>query len=216
MPSKRKYFLEGKIFGQLHVIEFCNGKYKCKCKCGKEKYILICDLTRRKYKSCGCERRIDDKFYNKRFLQRFKAKTERLANGCLKWNGFVNQCGYPRISYKGKAYLGNRLIWELNFGKIPEGKLICHTCDNPNCLELKHLYIGTPKDNMQDCILRKRHKTPIGSESTNTKLTEYEVNQIKIAFSKGVTIRYISKKYNIGKSTAFRIKNGVTWKHVNI
>lgn len=155
-----------------------------------------------------------DNEYKKFFFERLSLKLEILENGCLNWKGFKNAWGYPRITYKKKTYLGNRLIWELNFGKIPEGKIICHTCDNPGCLEIKHLYLGTFKDNIQDCILRNRHKFPRGSESPNAKLKENEVKEIRKLMSQGATIRYISKKYNIGITTVFRIKHNISWKHV--
>ena len=65
--------------------------------------------------------------------------------------------GYSRVRWKGRLYLGHRLMFELVKGSIPKGKMICHTCDNRACIEPKHLYAGTAYDNAWDCVNRGRH-----------------------------------------------------------
>ncbi len=59
---------------------------------------------------------------------------------------------YPMI----KGQRGNRFVWSLVNGPIPEGKWILHTCDNSKCINPQHLYAGTPKDNVKDAYDRKR------------------------------------------------------------
>ena len=50
-----------------------------------------------------------------------------------------------------------RARWLQENGDIPKGLWVLHSCDNPFCINLKHLYLGDNKDNMQDMWIRGRH-----------------------------------------------------------
>jgi hypothetical protein len=78
--------------------------------------------------------------------------------GCADWHGSVGGKGYPMIRHKGKLRIGGRLLWETIYGEIPEGLLVLHNCDNPRCMNISHLRLGTYKDNWDDMKLRGRRK----------------------------------------------------------
>lgn len=86
----------------------------------------------------------------------------RPVGTCLEWLGSFQKSGkmgqllYPSIKSGKKTWRGNRLVWTLAKGEIPEGFLVCHTCDNSKCLNPDHLFVGTQKDNMQDKISKGR------------------------------------------------------------
>ncbi len=78
---------------------------------------------------------------------------------CLEWHKPTRAPlgrQYPRIWYAGKYWKISRLVMTLLYGPIPKGFYVCHTCDNPKCVNHLHLYIGTPKQNAHDMIVRKR------------------------------------------------------------
>ena len=77
--------------------------------------------------------------------------------GCSLWLGAINDDGYGLFSLDGKLLLAHRVSWTLNHGPIPEGKLICHTCDMPPCVNDDHLYIGTHASNNADAHRRERN-----------------------------------------------------------
>jgi HNH endonuclease len=96
-------------------------------------------------------------------LEEILAKT--ITQGeCMIWQGTKSirpegqkhKPVYPMINHNGKAWRGNRLVLTLTRGPIPEGLLALHTCDNSLCLNPKHLYAGTAKQNVADAYNRKR------------------------------------------------------------
>ena len=82
---------------------------------------------------------------------------ERLArglvvreSGCIEWTGYTIRCGYGRTPANGKQTLTHRLAWELANGPIPDGLFVLHSCDNPPCCNIEHLWLGTKGDNNAD------------------------------------------------------------------
>ena len=89
-------------------------------------------------------------------MQRFFDKINKSEDGCWLWTAGGRGTGYGAIKYNGKIVDAHRVSWILHFGEIPEGMFICHKCDVRKCVNPDHLFIGTHKDNMQDCIKKGR------------------------------------------------------------
>lgn len=74
------------------------------------------------------------------------------------WEWTKSNDGRYGLFHKGKPnQKAHRVSWELHNESIPKGMCICHTCDNPLCVNPDHLFIGTMKDNMQDMVAKERH-----------------------------------------------------------
>lgn len=80
---------------------------------------------------------------------------------CWGWSGQKNQLGYGQvltmISGRRYAWGAHRVSWMLaNGAEIPAGMLVMHMCDNPGCLNPKHLELGRAVDNTRDAIAKGR------------------------------------------------------------
>lgn len=69
---------------------------------------------------------------------------------CWEWLGGKDRDGYGRIVINGKWWGSHRLSYTLVKGEIPKGLVICHSCDNPGCVNPSHLFVGTQTDNVKD------------------------------------------------------------------
>ncbi len=132
---------------------------------------------------------------------------------CWDWKGCCPAPGYCQLRLGSKIYKAHRLSWIIHHGLIPAGMHILHKCDNKRCSNPNHLFIGTEKDNMNDC--RNKNRTPlVGTTHPNAVLTEYQVIFIKELLNMGVTNPTIAKMFSLQCPRISDIKCGRTWKHV--
>ena len=90
---------------------------------------------------------------------RFWSKVDK-SGECWVWTAGRTAAGYGMFhSNTSRAHLAHRYAFELANGPIPTGMHVRHTCDNPPCVRIDHLVIGTHADNMRDMSERKRAAT---------------------------------------------------------
>ncbi len=88
--------------------------------------------------------------------ERIEKRLDKTSSGCWLWTGAISG-GYGHIGVNRKIKLVHRVYWEELNGPIPEGMCLCHKCDIPNCVNPKHLFIGTHTENMRDSLNKGRH-----------------------------------------------------------
>ena len=112
-------------------------------------------------------------------LTKMFSKTRLCSNGCIDWNKTKDRQGYGRIQVKGVKHPAHRIIWTLMNGKIPGDKCVCHSCDNPSCINPNHLWMGTKAANNVDKQLKGRATggRPPGQNRISNR--EYRLNYYK-------------------------------------
>jgi hypothetical protein len=80
------------------------------------------------------------------------------TTGCWLWINGNAKATYGAYRDSGKNYRAHRASWLLYCGEIPKGLYVCHKCDTPACVNPKHLFLGTQKDNIHDMIKKGRNK----------------------------------------------------------
>ena len=75
---------------------------------------------------------------------------------CDLWTGPRTAGGYGRLTIGGSLHYAHRIVWQQDHGPIPDGLLVCHSCDTPACIAIDHLWLGTPADNQRDMAAKGR------------------------------------------------------------
>lgn len=147
---------------------------------------------------------------NKTMLERFEEKFIPVTeSGCWIWTASCHERGYGlfhtgRNLKKGKMEFAHRVSYELYKGVRPsDEECVCHSCDNPYCVNPSHLFIGTHKDNMDDM---KRKGRLVSARQRVTKVQQEEAIRLR---SEGFTNVEIANILNISDSHASRISRGL-------
>jgi hypothetical protein len=132
---------------------------------------------------------------------RWAKHTKRLPSGCLVWTATCDHNGYGKIHIDGKMKKAHRIAWAEVNGPIPAGLVVLHKCDNPPCVELDHLQLGTRKENQQDAVRKGRYAR--GQWHGSAKLLDSQ--RAEIARSAAPTNELVAR-YGVSKSHVKRIR----------
>lgn len=150
---------------------------------------------------------------NSKYFDFFKSLSS-VNKECIVFPGHIKKDGYGSCWFKGKHWYAHRVSFTLHVKEIPIGMDVCHTCDNPSCVNPNHLFLGTHKDNMQDKVRKGRHRygiptrKAVGESHGMAKLTKDQVELIKNELG---TYTDIAKKYSVSRYCISRIINGKNW-----
>lgn len=135
---------------------------------------------------------------------------------CWNWIGGKFSNGYGMVRYNRKNFSAHRLSYAMAYGEVPSGKIVCHKCDNPSCVNPSHLFVGTYRDNIQDMIRKGRKANSSGEANGQAKLTEGQVKEIKIRYAEGnVSHNELAKEYNVSSALIGLITQGKVWANVD-
>lgn len=134
------------------------------------------------------------------------------GRGVLNMGKVSYASGRPRYDYRIKAH---RFSWLIHNQpeQIPDGIFVCHSCDNPLCVNPDHLFLGTNRDNLLDASRKGRMNR--GPKNGMAKLTEKQVKEIKEMYATGKhSQEEVAEVFGIGRTTVSLIVNGKRWSHV--
>jgi hypothetical protein len=136
-------------------------------------------------------------------------------SGCWLWMARLNKHGYGIFKVESKQRPAHRVVYEQTIGPIPQGMLACHRCDTPSCVNPEHIFIGTARDNTNDCVAKGRifrhNGSRRGEANTRALLSE---SQVRIILASKSGKKRLAKAFGVHVSTIASIRKGRTWKHL--
>ena len=126
---------------------------------------------------------------------------------CVEWTGHRDRQGYGQTYFGGRSWRAHRLAWTEANGPIPSGMFICHHCDNPPCINVDHLFLGTNVENSADRDAKGRNKPRIG-EKNQAKITREQAEAIR---SDERRRGLVAAEYGLHPGTIWKIRAGVIW-----
>lgn len=147
-------------------------------------------------------------------VERFWNQVDK-SGECWEWVGYTSESGYAKITINanGDKMAAHRFAYEMANGPIPEGMVVCHSCDNPTCVRHDHLFLGTAADNTFDKVKKGRQSK--GEHQPHSKLTDEKVLEMRKEYAAGgISYAELGKKYGVSKQCALRAVKGIGWKHI--
>lgn len=129
-------------------------------------------------------------------------------DGCWLWNGATKN-GYGYTTLFGVTMNAHRAAYLIAVGPIPNGLDVCHRCDVRLCIRPDHLFTGTRKENMEDCVSKGRSTK--GEKNASAKLTEEQVLAIRADTR---FARIVAAEYGVSKPNIEQIRRGERWTHL--
>jgi hypothetical protein len=137
--------------------------------------------------------------------------------GCWEYQGHL-QSGYGVLTVyvshkapKKRKLRAHRLSYALHNGIDPAKLCVCHSCDNPSCINPKHLFLGTHNENMKDMAVKGRASAQIGEANPASKLSSDSVKDIVEAIIAGRGNKDIAEGVGVSDGQVSCIRLGKAW-----
>ncbi len=139
-------------------------------------------------------------------LSRFDAKVVKMDSGCHEWSGSKDEDGYGYFCVLGRTVKAHRFsIMRATGAEIPEGMCVCHSCDNPKCVNPAHLWLGTNADNTADRVVKGR----TSRQGAPPKLTDEQVMEVIGMLATGEhSCADVARHFGVTKALITKIRKG--------
>ncbi len=143
------------------------------------------------------------------FADRFWAHVDK-SGDCWTWTGGRQWQNYGMFWNQ----MAHRIAYELTYGPISDGLVVCHHCDNPPCVRPDHLFLGTQKANLADCSRKGRISR--GVNHHDAKCSEDDIRQIRRLYDgKKGTRAALAHQFNLSITHVTRIVRRQAWRHLS-
>ena len=133
----------------------------------------------------------------------FYSETDE-STGCRVWTAARSRDGYGLIRVPGiRDRRAHRVAYRTYVGDIPAGMHVLHKCDNPLCINPRHLFLGTNADNMRDKSAKGRHPN-----------ARFDAEQVRAIRESTDYWRVLAERYGVSISAIQQIKERRSYKHV--
>ena len=143
--------------------------------------------------------------------------SNRDTDECVLWPYSQMRDGRGMATVDGQKMSTNRAAWLANGRPLEKSQVVRHSCDNSQCVNLRHLLAGTQRENVEDCIRRGRKVVLYGENNRTSVLTEKQVKEIRFLYCPGDSnwgARPLARRYGVAKTTVNQLLKGETWKHL--
>lgn len=143
-----------------------------------------------------------------------------LPDACFEWQGGTTDFGHGRIKVAGKLESPHRIVYEIFIGPLQDGEMVLHHCDNPPCVNPRHLFKGSGADNMKDCAAKGRlgvQRDPSFTQGENrptAKLNDPAVREIRKLAAEGLPKKVLARQFGVHRSIIQKILKRQRWAHV--
>lgn len=136
----------------------------------------------------------------------------RKENGCWLLN-VTTKKGYGKIKRNGKTYMAHRYAYMVNVGPLDNNMLVLHTCEHRNCINPKHLFVGTTQDQIDLKMKRGNWRTgnQKGENNPRAKLSNDKITDIRTMIKAGLNNTQIGKLFEVHHSTVSTIRLNKNW-----
>ncbi len=128
---------------------------------------------------------------------------------CWIWTGNLDSYGYGVFNVDRRRVKAHRYSLALHSGETGRGRWALHSCDNPRCVNPRHLRWGTPADNSGDAVVRGR--TAREDRHSQAVLTRSLVEEIRHRRATGESLASLSHDYGASQEAIRKATNGTTW-----
>lgn len=149
---------------------------------------------------------------------------------CWLWKASKFTGGYGQFKAQGETLKAHRVAYYLQYGVDPLDMVVCHACDNPPCVNGKHLFLGTVADNSADMVAKGRAARLVGDRHWSkrrperitrgekvggSKLAADQVRQIRSLYAGGgITQEELALQFGVKRRTIGKIIKGQNWHHI--
>lgn len=165
---------------------------------------------------------------------------DKQPNGCWIWNGMMSRdqlygqvtfhtnalrdprvtALFPHVAGRKYGYVrAHRFSLALHLARpVPQDKVVCHKCDVPRCVNPDHLFVGTARDNIRDCVSKGRFRPgdSRGEKNPRAIVDEKQAIEIRLLSAEGVKTVELASRYGICRGQVRAIVRGQSWPMVPV